>query len=100
MRHHDARRRRASLMRWRRRRTPTEAPALAPPAAPRPPAALPVPDLTELADQARYHRDRLALYRAKMHGPKATSVGRLEELERAATTAEERLAAARRRARR
>jgi hypothetical protein len=57
-----------------------------------------VDDLTDIEDQARYHRNRLALYRAKMQGPKATSVARLEELQRAATAAEERLIAARRRA--
>lgn len=83
---------------WRRR--PVEVPAPPAPPAPLPPAAVAPPDLTDLEDQARYHRDRLALYRAKMHGPKATSVGRLEELQRAATAAEERLSAARRRSRR
>ena len=36
------------------------------------------PDLTDLENQARYHRDRAALYRAKMHGSKPTSVERLE----------------------
>lgn len=55
-------------------------------------------DLTDLEHQARYHRDRLALYRARMHGSHPTSVGRMEELQRAATAAEERLRAARRRA--
>jgi hypothetical protein len=61
---------------------------------PPPPAA---PDLSDLEEKARYHRDRLALYRAKMQGAKPTSLGRLEELERAATAADERLHAARRR---
>ena len=56
-------------------------------------------DVSVVEAEARYHRDRLALYRARMHGPKATSVGRLEELERAAAAAEERLTAARRRTR-
>jgi hypothetical protein len=65
----------------------------------RPPPAAPVavaPDLTELEDNARYHRDRVALYRARMHGSHATSVGRLEELERASAAADERLRTARR----
>jgi hypothetical protein len=68
--------------------------------APQTPAAVAPPDLTDLENQARYHRDRLALYRAKMHGPKATSVGRLEALQRAATAAQERLDAARHRSER
>jgi hypothetical protein len=54
------------------------------------------PDLTDLEDQARYHRDRLALYRAKMHGSKPTGVERLEELQRASAAADERLRTARR----
>jgi hypothetical protein len=87
-------------MRWPWRRRPA-APATPPtpptPAAPTAPAVLALPDLSELEDNARYHRDRLALYRAKMQGPKATSLARLHELERAATAAEERLTAARRR---
>ena len=64
----------------------------------RPRPAAPVaegPDLTDLEDKARYHRDRAALYRARMHGSKPTSVGRLEELERAAAMADERLRTAR-----
>src|SRR4051795_4635266 len=47
------------------------------------------PDLTDLEDQARYHRDRAALYRARMHGSKPTSAARLEKLERASTAAGE-----------
>jgi hypothetical protein len=54
------------------------------------------PDLADLEAKARYHRDRAALYRARMHGSKPTSVGRLEELERASAAAEERLRTARR----
>jgi len=53
-------------------------------------------DLSELEAQARYHRDRLALYRARMHGAHPTSVGRLEELERASAAADERLRTVRR----
>jgi hypothetical protein len=64
-----------------------------------PPAAAPAAtDLEDLAAQARYHRERLALYRARMQGAHPTSAARLAELERAATAAEERLHAARRRA--
>jgi hypothetical protein len=51
------------------------------------------PDLTDLA---RHHGNRLALYRARMHSAHPTSVGRLQELERAAKTADERLLTARR----
>jgi hypothetical protein len=54
------------------------------------------PDLSDLEAQARYHRDRLALYRARMQGAQPTSVHRLEELQRAATAADERLRTARR----
>jgi hypothetical protein len=80
----------------RRRRESTPAPVpIARPAPPAAPAAS-EPDLTDLEDQARYHRDRAALYRARMHGPRPTSVARLEELERASATAEERLRTARR----
>jgi hypothetical protein len=40
--------------------------------------------------EARYHRDRLALYKARVHSGKPTSLTRLRELERAATLAETR----------
>jgi hypothetical protein len=69
------------------------------PAVRRPLPAPPVengPDFSDLEYEARYHRDRAALYRAKMHGSKPTSVGRLEELERASAAADERLRTARR----
>jgi hypothetical protein len=59
----------------------------------RPPAAA---DLSDLEAQARYHGERLALYRARMHGSHPTSAGRLRELERAAAAADERLGTARR----
>jgi hypothetical protein len=58
------------------------------------------PDLTDLENQARHHRDRLALYRARMHGAHPTSIGRLQELERAARAADERLLTASRLGRR
>ena len=39
--------------------------------------------------EARYHRDRLALYRARVHSGKPSSLSRLGELERAAARAED-----------
>jgi hypothetical protein len=39
--------------------------------------------LDELKDDARYHRQRLDLYRAKVYGPRPTIPTRLRELERA-----------------
>jgi hypothetical protein len=53
-------------------------------------------DLSDLEAQARYHHERLALYRARMQGSHATSAIRLAELERAATAADDRLRTARR----
>jgi hypothetical protein len=50
------------------------------------------PDLDHVAAEARYHRDRLALYRARMHrAAEGTSLSRLRELERAADAADARL---------
>jgi hypothetical protein len=64
-----------------------------------PAARAPAPaDLGDLEAQARYHRDRLALYRARMQGSSPTSTMRLAELERAATAAADRLRTARRQA--
>jgi hypothetical protein len=53
-------------------------------------------DLSALEAQARYHRDRLALYRARMQGSHPASLARLRELEHAATAADDRLRTARR----
>jgi hypothetical protein len=53
-------------------------------------------DLRDLEAQVRYHRERLALYRARMQGSHPTSSVRLAELERAAKAAEDRLQTARR----
>jgi hypothetical protein len=39
--------------------------------------------IEELRAEARYHRERYDLYRAKMYGGRPTSVVRLRELERA-----------------
>ena len=54
------------------------------------------PDLTILEAEARYHRERLALYRARVLSAKPTSSGRLQELQRTAAGADARLRDARR----
>ena len=46
-------------------------------------------DVSVAEAEARYQRERLALYRARVHTGKPTSLGRLQELERNATRAEE-----------
>jgi hypothetical protein len=53
--------------------------------------ALPAPDLHELEAEARYHRDRLALYRARVLSAKPTSAARLRELQQISTAADTRL---------
>ena len=45
--------------------------------------------------EARYHRDRLALYRARVYADKPTSAKRLGELERTSVAADARLTHAR-----
>jgi hypothetical protein len=60
-----------------------------------------VPDHDELARlkaEADHHRRRLELYRAKAYGMRPTSPVRMRELERQATGAADRLAAAQARA--
>jgi hypothetical protein len=52
------------------------------------------PVLEQLTADARYHRQRYDLYRAKLYGLRATSQTRLRELHRACEAAETRLAAA------
>jgi len=47
--------------------------------------------LEELRAEARYHRERRDLYRARAYGSRATSLFRLKELERACVFAEARL---------
>ena len=42
----------------------------------------------ELKLDARYHRDRRDLYRAKMYGPRPASLVQLKELERACVLSE------------
>jgi hypothetical protein len=80
-------------------RVPTPVPA---PSTPRSPPSLPDPELERLAAEARYHRERFELHRARVisASPHATTLGRLRELERTATAAQERLTHAERRARR
>jgi hypothetical protein len=47
--------------------------------------------LEELRLEAAYQRQRLALYRAKVHGPRATTVSHLRQRERECAYAEGRL---------
>jgi hypothetical protein len=49
-------------------------------------------NLETLAAEARYHRERLALYRARVYASKPTRAMRLRELERTAAAADARLA--------
>jgi len=49
------------------------------------------PRTEDLRAQARYHRERLDLYRAKMYGLRPTTMTRLRELERIDRDAEARL---------
>jgi hypothetical protein len=49
------------------------------------------PRIEDLLAEARYQRHRYDLYRARMYGPRPTTVGRLRELERACRGAEARL---------
>lgn len=53
------------------------------------------PRIEELRTDARYHRERYDLYRAKTYGPRPTTRTRLRELERARDGAEARLRRAR-----
>jgi hypothetical protein len=80
----------------------TSRPAAVTPARSRP-AREPPPDphVEQLAAEARYHRERFELHRARVisGSPAAGTLGRLRELERTATAAQERLAHARRAAR-
>jgi hypothetical protein len=52
-------------------------------------------DISILEAEARYHRERLALYRARVLTAKPTSPSRLRELERRAAAAAARLRDAR-----
>ena len=72
---------------------PVATPSIPRPASPRAiaRAALPAPDLQELEAQARYHRDRLALYRARVLSAKPASAARLRDLQRISAAADARL---------
>lgn len=59
------------------------------------PPPLPKPDLPQLEAEARHHRERFALYRARALSAKPVSNARMRELERIALAAEERLRQAR-----
>jgi hypothetical protein len=52
-------------------------------------------DVQQLEAEARYHRDRLALYRARMLTGRPADAGRLRELERISAGADARLRHAR-----
>ena len=52
--------------------------------------------IADLRAEARHARERLDLYRAKVYGPRPTSMTRLRELERAHAAAQARLAHAER----
>jgi hypothetical protein len=70
------------------------------PAPQEPPVAAPsAGELERLEAEAKYHRARLDLYRARIYGAKPTSLTRLRELERTASGADQRLEDARRRRR-
>jgi hypothetical protein len=47
--------------------------------------------LEQLDAEARYHRQRLDLYRARLHGGRTVSLARLEEFQRASDAAAARL---------
>ncbi len=47
--------------------------------------------IEELQAEARYHRERYDLYKAKTYGPRPTSDARLRELERRHQSADSRL---------
>jgi hypothetical protein len=50
--------------------------------------------LEDLRDEARYRRERLELYRARLYGGRAASMSKLRELERSSDGAAARLRAA------
>jgi hypothetical protein len=57
---------------------------------------MPAQNVPHLEAEARFHRERLALYRARRYGGRPTSEARFRELERAARLANGRLLFARR----
>jgi hypothetical protein len=66
-----------------------------PPVAPAPSATIAPPDLVQLEAEERYHRERLALYRARSFSSRPTSPARLRELGRIWEAAKSRLTHAR-----
>lgn len=66
-----------------------------PSAAPVRPETIAPPDLGQLEAEERYHRERLALYRARSYGLRPTSPARLRELGRIWEAAKARLTHAR-----
>jgi hypothetical protein len=50
--------------------------------------------IEEMQAEAKYHRERFDLYKAKAYGPRLTSPARLQDLERRHRSAESRLRAA------
>ena len=52
---------------------------------------MPAADRAQLREEARYSRERLELYRAKLYGGRAISQSKLRELQRACNGAEARL---------
>lgn len=58
------------------------------------------PSIEELLAEARYHRHRYDLYKAKMYGSRPTRMSRLHELERTMQGAEARLRRAQQRGQR
>jgi hypothetical protein len=66
-----------------------------PPVGPAQSATMTPPDLVQLEAEERYHRERLALYRARSYGSRPTSPTRLRELGRIWEAAKARLTHAR-----
>jgi uncharacterized protein with von Willebrand factor type A (vWA) domain len=66
-----------------------------PPVARARPEPIAPPDLDQLEAEERYHRERLALYRARSYGSRPTSPARLRELGRIWEAAKARLTHAR-----
>jgi hypothetical protein len=62
---------------------------------PMPPDRPGTADFEQLEAEARHHRERLALYRARVYGSRPTSPVRLRELERTSAAADSRLRHAR-----
>ena len=66
-----------------------------PAVAPAKPPEIAPPDMVQLEAEERYHRERLALYRARSYGSRPTDPARLRELEKTWEAAKSRLTHAR-----